>query len=481
MESDTTQFWNTNQGDTVINYDTLNSDYDQIVILKANQDADRTHLLTQNFGFNILGQDLVPAGLPDAGLPDIHRVFTIPIDENQDRIPDNLQMTEILNPKLFNVTNSLVPADIDLYEVPITLAPLQVMTLTYTLPTDLYGVVSLPVFATLDAPLYTQDLRINLDPLDAAVNISAILYDNGLESAPIPDIGSTGRLFNSFELTIANPSAVDPVTLTLSVDFLEYVYFQRFSAADPWLFVPATYNNLNDFVEYFIAINAALLADPNATIDLLWKRNNGRAGFNFAWFHNTPFYYLTDPASTNIIDMFIVTKGYYDSIRRWLADASLPQPTPPKPVDLRNSYNYLLENKMISDTVVMHPGNFKLLFGSRAIPQLRGTFKVIRNENATITDNQIKANIVSIVRNFFDIQFWQFGETFFFTELAAAIHAQLQTEIRSVVIVPSFAAEQFGNLFEVQAKEDEILQPDISVSDIEIVTVYNDVNIRITG
>jgi len=70
------------------------------------------------------------------------------------------------------------------------------------------------------------------------------------------------------------------------------------------------------------------------------------------------------------------------------------------------------------------------------------------------------------------------GEIFNFTELAAAIHAELPSEVSSVVLVPTFAENFFGDLFQVTAREDEIFQPSIAVENVEIVDSLNPVNIR---
>ena len=72
----------------------------------------------------------------------------------------------------------------------------------------------------------------------------------------------------------------------------------------------------------------------------------------------------------------------------------------------------------------------------------------------------------------------QAGETFYFTELAAAIHNALKAEIDSVVLVPSSSTHEFGDLFQVLAREDEIIQADIGVEDIEIIQSFTATNLR---
>jgi len=136
---------------------------------------------------------------------------------------------------------------------------------------------------------------------------------------------------------------------------------------------------------------------------------------------------------------------------------------------LKSSYSYLVENKMISDTMLLQPGIIKPIIGSKAQRELQGTLKVVKSENTVVSDNKIKTQIVGIVNKFFDINFWSFGQPFYFTELSAAIHNSLGYNIESVVLVPKAAGTFFGDLHEIVPKEDEILQASISVDDIEIV------------
>ncbi len=192
--------------------------------------------------------------------------------------------------------------------------------------------------------------------------------------------------------------------------------------------------------------------------------------YNFAWFHYTPNRNLVDPASSNIIDIFIITRGYIESLKNWVNGVTTIEPAAPTPLQLRSDYGTLLENKMISDTVVLRTGLIRLLFGNKSEVELRAEFKVVKNPLTSLTDNQIKTRIVDVVRVFFDVDLWEFGETFYFTELAAAIHIELGSDIDSVVLVPTLPTNQFGDLFQVEAREDEVFQPDVDVDDILIVT-----------
>lgn len=411
VESVTTRFWNTNDGNAVIDYDTLNSDFDQIVILAANIDHNRTGLLGVNENFNVLAQETIDSGV-ELGLPDIHKVSVLSVDANGDGVPDDLTLADILNPVVTTTSAGII-------------------TLPISYITG-YGDVTV----TGDINPMTQGLH-------------------WLEVPSLPD-----NISNQVNIITMNGNT------TVTITVRDYVYFSRLTLADPW--VPA--ETSNESIQSYI--------DDQLSGSELWKRNNGRNLLNFAWFHFSPRYHLVDPAASNIVDMFVITKGYYNELVRALEN-NQTLPTLPTPLDLRTSYAYLLNNKMVSDTAILHPGKLKLLFGPRAIAALQATLKVIKSDNAIMTDNEIKTTIVTTVRNFFDVTTWEFGETFFYTEMAAAIHSALPTEISSVVLVPTLAQNQFGDMFEVFAREDEIFHADISVNNIEIVPSYNAINLRL--
>jgi hypothetical protein len=246
----------------------------------------------------------------------------------------------------------------------------------------------------------------------------------------------------------------DGVDLSYLIPEDSYVYFNREDTNSPWVYAP-----------YTADVEAAWTADE----DGLWKRENGVEDINFLWLHRTPRYHLIDPAASNIIDTFIITRGYYSRVRSWLNGKLEQEPARPTPFDLKASYSYLVENKMISDTMLLQPGKIKPIIGSKAPRELQATIKVVKSENTVVSDNKIKNQIVEVINKFFDINFWNFGQPFYFTELSAAIHNNLSSNIESVVLVPKSVNSFFGDLHEIIPTEDEILQASISVDDIEIV------------
>jgi hypothetical protein len=433
VESPSTAFWNTNSANDVIDYDTLESVLDQIIVLKANSNHDRTSILSQNWKFNVLGQETIDVG-EEAGLPDVHRITVLPYDENGDGVPDNMDPTDAIDPQ--------------------GLAEIFTPKIRYTGGITT-GVKTLPIhYITDPAP---RVVAIEDDVRDVRVYRA----DTGAIVAFTENPTADGNgITNKINIT----STVTGTDVIVEVN--EYVYFVRSTDESPWVPITTTYEVLNNYK----------LDELNTT--RLMRRFAGKDQLNFAWFHYAPRYHLVDPSPSNIIDTYIITKGYYIALQRWLEDPLAVAPRAPTPMDLRTSYTYLLDNKMISDTVILHPGNIKLLFGSKAIPELRGKLKIVKSANSVLTDNQIKTSVVTTVRNFFDITQWEFGETFFFTELASAIHLSLSTDISSVVLVPDTATNQFGDLFQVIAREDEMFYPDITVDNVEIVVSLTSTNMR---
>jgi hypothetical protein len=196
---------------------------------------------------------------------------------------------------------------------------------------------------------------------------------------------------------------------------------------------------------------------------------NAVKGLDFMWQHFSPVTHLIDPSVTNIHDAFIMTRGYYNNVISFVKGFNDINPQPPTPLELRTSYGYLLKNKMLSDTVVLHSGKIKLLFGAKADQRLRAKFRVVKKPGASFSDEHIKSEIVSVIDTYFDIQNWDFGDKFYATELISLIHQRLATQIASVVLVPMYSVNSFGSLFTIDSGFDEILQSAATVNDVEIV------------
>lgn len=201
----------------------------------------------------------------------------------------------------------------------------------------------------------------------------------------------------------------------------------------------------------------------------------------FKWSHYCPVDQRVDPAVTNIIDMIVITESYYRDMIIWKNSggtlASLP--APPTTEELRVQFQDLNQYKMVSDSMIWNSGKFKILFGATAEPELQATFKVVKAPSSSISDNEVKTRVIQAIDAYFDIRNWDFGEKFFYTELAAFIHQQLSKIISTVVIVPNNATSQFGNLFEIVGSPDELFMSTATVANVQIVANLTDANMRV--
>lgn len=199
---------------------------------------------------------------------------------------------------------------------------------------------------------------------------------------------------------------------------------------------------------------------------------SSRSSLYFQYKHNSPARGRIDPTPINIIDLYILTAAYTTNYVSWLRDltGTVVEPIPPTSSSLEVAYSTLDNYKAISDTIVYNPAKFKPLFGAKATPSLRARFQIVKNNSVGLTDNEIKIQVVSAINTYFDPVNWNFGETFYFSELAAYLHSTLAPNISSIVIVPADNSLVFGNYFQINADPWEIITSAATVNDIDIVS-----------
>jgi hypothetical protein len=202
----------------------------------------------------------------------------------------------------------------------------------------------------------------------------------------------------------------------------------------------------------------------------------------FQWKHYAPINQRIDPARTNINDIFVLTSSYDYLVRLWIAAGAIPSqmPTAPTELDLRLAFQDFEQYKIYSDQIVWRPVQYKFLFGPGADPELQAQFKVITVPTSTLSSGEITSQIVRAINNYFSVQYWDFGESFYFTELAAYVHQQLPNIIGSIVLVPTFSGASFGDLFEIQCRSDELFISTAQVSNIIIINSNTPNNLRIS-
>lgn len=203
-----------------------------------------------------------------------------------------------------------------------------------------------------------------------------------------------------------------------------------------------------------------------------YLKYTGRQNLYFQYQHNANNTRRIDPSTTNIIDVFVLTKTYNDDYAAWLRDTTntITEPELPTTDTLNQEFSGLDNVKSISDTLIMNPAKFKPLFGSKADESLRATFKVVKNPNVSVSDNEIKTTVISSINRYFEVENWDFGESFYFTELSAYLHNNLAPTIASIIIVPTSTSSEFGDLFQVNAEPYEIITSAATVDNVEVIS-----------
>jgi hypothetical protein len=176
----------------------------------------------------------------------------------------------------------------------------------------------------------------------------------------------------------------------------------------------------------------------------------------------------------------VVTNEYYTAYQNYIRDISgtVPEPLPPSIDQLTTQYSGLQEYKMISDSVIVNSVEFKPLFGDRAAEELRATIKVIKSANSTASVSEIKNLVITNLNNYFTLDKWDFGDTFYFSELSAYLHAELGGIISSVVLVPLNPQKYFGDLYEIRSEPNQIFVNAANVNNVEVIEALTSTNIR---
>jgi hypothetical protein len=206
----------------------------------------------------------------------------------------------------------------------------------------------------------------------------------------------------------------------------------------------------------------------------------GRQDLQFQYKHNSSETNRINPGLTNIIDIYVVTDAYHEAYRRYIQDttSTVIKPSPPTISELTMSYQTLQESKMVSDNIVLNSVEFKPLFGNKASSELLADISVVKVQNSLVSDSEIKSRIVIAMNDYFTIDNWDFGDTFYFSELSAYLHDKLGDIIGSVVLVPTASDKKFGDLYEIRSTSNEIFVNATTVDNVKIVSSLSSDNLN---
>ena len=291
------------------------------------------------------------------------------------------------------------------------------------------------------------------------------------------DYNNTGQLFdpNSFENIVGSQyvhfkrstdgtryslTNDDIINFDTEADFIVYKDSNTVNDGDLFYF----YNPALDVVKYWSTTYQMLIYTD------LYFGKNGRSDIKFHYQHNSGSNRRIDPSKSNIIDIYVLTTTYDNAIRSWLLGNLATEPSAPTSQSLEQNYiSSLSPIKAISDEIIFHPVQYKILFGSNADVNLRATFKAVKSADRPTTDNDLKSRILSAINNFFALENWEFGQSFHFGELSTYVMNLLTPDITNFVIVPVSNTNSFGSLYEVTCLSNELFVSGATISDIEII------------
>ena len=222
------------------------------------------------------------------------------------------------------------------------------------------------------------------------------------------------------------------------------------------------------FKQLSISGTTRSLVSPQQT----YKFFLGRQGLNYQYVHNSPYTNRIDPSISNIIDLYVLTADYNLAYRQWIQDTSgrLTEPRKLTSTELANAYSSLNNSKVLTDTLIFNSAKFKPLFGNKAVESLQATFKIVKNANLNLSDNDIKSSVIAAINEYFSSDNWDFGETFYFSELSAYLHKALSPDIASIILVAKDTQVGFGALYQVNAEPHELIISAATVQDVEIIS-----------
>jgi hypothetical protein len=112
---------------------------------------------------------------------------------------------------------------------------------------------------------------------------------------------------------------------------------------------------------------------------------------------------------------------------------------------------------------------------------MQATFKIVKNPEQVVNDNDIKSKVINAVNQFFALENWDFGDTFYFTELSTFVMNAVSPDLVSLIIVPKQTGQAFGSLFEIRSEADEIFISGASVDDVQVIDAITASRIQATG
>ena len=297
-----------------------------------------------------------------------------------------------------------------------------------------------------------------LKPLDDSLTVLKINGETNDSSVPL----LKNYRFNAYGYYIYNDGYTDPHKIRVTLDDPNNDGFPNDPEAFDKLLGTDTIN-LGTVIEHGYTFT---VHDTNGSTSV-----GGRNNLHTEYRRIADINQVIDPATTNIIDTYVLLSNYDADYRAWAQydGRASTRPNPPTISELNNIFDSLNSKKSISDQVIYRPVKYKVLFGDLASSELQARFLVTKTANSSMSDTEIKQNIITLIETYFGVDNWDFGEEFYFTEMAAYIHNNMIGQISSITIQPVANDMNTTELFEISSDSDELFLPILTTSNIDIV------------
>jgi len=335
---------------------------------------------------------------------------------------------------------------------------------------------------TVESDGYINDFEIEVASTDVNIRTLIINPDFFQEVTGYVTGGSNVGIYTFFEL-IEDPINLSRYQLIPSADVV-YVYSTitqienvKYDYPLGQLFYAYTEN------KFYKSVQDNTVTTPLYIMveQVQYRMSPGRQGLSYQYRHNSNNTTRIDPATTNIIDLYVVTQSYYTAYQNWIQDTTntIPEPNLPTITELSSSYGQLNDYKMLSDNIVLNSVIFKPLFGPKAATNLRATIKVVKASNTSASDSEIRSAVLTAMNNYFNINNWNFGDTFYFSELSAFLHNEVGELISSAVLVSNNPTQPFGDLYEIKSMPYEIFVNAATANDIQVIPALTQAQLQI--
>jgi hypothetical protein len=361
------------------------------------------------------------------------------------------------------------------------------------------------ILSTNQAPTTGTNLGLSDDvPVDIFETVEEIngVIDTSRVGIQYADLASTG--------VPSNPSFFTTVVGTNPADNNSYIFFQTNNAQSTTTIIPSgpdavvvvsspsvINNNLYSYANgtiifctsnqsfYQISRIGSLaskvtLNNPGDT--LTYSYFAGRQNLKFQYQHNAADTRRIDPSPANIIDIYVLEASYATAYQQWITDTTgqVQEPTPPTTDTLSNDFAALNTFKMVSDEMIFNSAQFVPLFGAKSDPDLQATFVVVANTNSPISSGEIASQVITTVNNYFAIGKFNFGQTFYWSQLSNYILSQLGNIINGISLVPTAGNLSYGALEQIVCNPYEIFVSSATVQNVSVVSAVNSINLRMS-